>query len=445
MNISKLGLGAGTLTTSSSLRDYLDRSTRTSDLIARSLQPSLATSKVLEDIERTKRLWGEQLSPLRKWHDDYRAMNNSIASHMKAFTEGSALFRMSEQVRQLAEGGVGGFASPLKALSDGGAIAQSFRGSDRIAEALQSTYAFDNRALGLTALPTFDLGEFALPAYTEIGSISRMLEQSLAPLDRFSSEISAAMARMHTPWLSIEKPLISATAFAELQTVGRLIEKRAPFGIDLSATLRERLGDWRDPVVLAPEVQPHEMRARGYADRGLRQELIEFPDEAFDESIVLAGLVPLDDEVDGETAAGLRRTKAIQRLLLELEVRLRRVIDAAMTDAFGPLWMIGRAGNGMADRWTDKRGRDELGSGLPLIEYADFTDYVLIVLRRDNWSQVFRHIFGRREADVRESFQRLHPARVTAAHNRALGRDDYLVAASEIRRLLIVITRRREQ
>ncbi|MDR3473586.1 MAG: Swt1 family HEPN domain-containing protein [Devosia sp.] len=443
LDISKLGFDTSALTASADLQERISRATRASDLITRTIQGSVAMNKVMEDIERSNRLMADQLSPLSRWYEEHRLISEGIASQFKAITEGSSVVRMAEQMRQLTEG-VGAIGSQLKILSEDSGIARAFKDADRLGAAFRSAYPFDDHALGLAALPKFDLSAYALPAYEEVGAISRLLHERLSePLERFSAGITAAMTRMNTPWLSLENPLISATAFAELQTVGQLIGSRAPFGIDLSATLRESLGDWRDPVSFVPEVQPHEVRAQVYADRGLRQELVEFPDEAFDEGMVLAGLVPLDEELDAETAEGLRRTRAIQRLLLELEVRLRRVVDEAMTAAFGQIWMRGRTPNGMADQWEDKRNRDELAGGLPLIEYADFTDYVVIVLRRDNWSEVFRHVFGRRDADVRESFQRLHPARVTAAHNRPLGRDDYLVAAAEIRRLLLAIGRRR--
>lgn len=400
---------------------------------------SFATSKLSADIERMNRTWDQINSPLIRWYDEQRLLSESVSSRLAPLTEGSSVLRMAEQMRRLTEG----VGAQLKVLAEDSATMGAFKEADRVAEAFRSTYAFDQRALGLAALPQIDVSRYTLPAYDEVGAISRMLEEQIAPLSHFSASISAAMEGMRSPWLSLENPLISATAFAELQTVGRMVGSRAPFGIDLSSTLRGSLGDWRDPVPFVPQVQPHEARARLYADRGLRQELVEFPDVAFDESMVLADLVPLTEEIDSETSAGLHRTRIVQSLLLELEVRLRRVIDDAMTEAFGPMWMLGRTTNDMADKWADKRDRDPLAQGLPLVEYADFTDYALIVLRKDNWAQVFRHIFGRREADVRESLQRLQPARVTAYHNRPLGRDDYLVAAVELRRLLLAVSRRR--
>tara|TARA_R110002012_G_scaffold103911_3_gene243957 strand:- start:11161 stop:11403 length:243 start_codon:yes stop_codon:yes gene_type:complete len=70
-----------------------------------------------------------------------------------------------------------------------------------------------------------------------------------------------------------------------------------------------------------------------------------------------------------------------------------------------------------------------------LIEFADFTDYLGIIIRRDNWREVFS-AFWPREQDVRESFQRLQYIRIETMHNRVLLKQDLILLYSEGRRLL---------
>lgn len=74
----------------------------------------------------------------------------------------------------------------------------------------------------------------------------------------------------------------------------------------------------------------------------------------------------------------------------------------------------------------------------PLINYADFTEYKAIIERRDNWSAVFKSVFGRPE-DIRESFQRMFPVRIATMHARLITSDDELLLLVETRRILRAI------
>jgi hypothetical protein len=77
-----------------------------------------------------------------------------------------------------------------------------------------------------------------------------------------------------------------------------------------------------------------------------------------------------------------------------------------------------------------------------LVEYADFTDYVPVICRADNWREVFSPFFNRPE-NVRESFQRLHPIRLDTMHARLITQDDELLLHVEVKRLVKVIIKRR--
>ncbi len=89
------------------------------------------------------------------------------------------------------------------------------------------------------------------------------------------------------------------------------------------------------------------------------------------------------------------------------------------------------------ERWAEKHEKAQKygEQPLPLIAYADFTDYVLIITKTDNWSTVFQHYFMRPEL-VRESFQRLHPIRLCTMHARVITQDDELYLRAETLRIL---------
>ena len=91
----------------------------------------------------------------------------------------------------------------------------------------------------------------------------------------------------------------------------------------------------------------------------------------------------------------------------------------------------------MRKQWSDKqaKARDEGESEQPLIAYSDFTDYVTIIVWKDNWNEVFAPVF-RRKSLVQESFQRLYPIRVCTMHSRIITHDDELYLLSETLRLL---------
>jgi hypothetical protein len=111
-----------------------------------------------------------------------------------------------------------------------------------------------------------------------------------------------------------------------------------------------------------------------------------------------------------------------------------------MTAAFGESWIKHRVPGDIRKGWEDKRGRarDAGEQERPLISYADFADYVVIITRRDNWDAVFKPVFRRAES-VRESFQRLYPLRIATMHARSISQDDELFLYVEVKRLLSAI------
>jgi hypothetical protein len=266
--------------------------------------------------------------------------------------------------------------------------------------------------------------------------------------DRFSS-IQRAMASMKSPWLDTLHASRSIRGFAELQAIGYALNSAPSFGIQFTDSLRLDLGDWRDQITWPEQIFTDPVaRTEFYVERGLNTELTDFPETAFYESLSIAGVtreppalvarygppVILMSSSEDEKAFG--RTNAAHDWLQRLETQLRRFIEEVMTKAFGTNWAKARLPNGMYEKWMGKKEGAEKDGGKqwPLIAYADFTEYPLVICRSDNWKEVFAPFFLRQES-VKESFQRLHPLRIGTMHARPITQDDEILLYVEVQRL----------
>lgn len=216
------------------------------------------------------------------------------------------------------------------------------------------------------------------------------------------------------------------------------------------------LGDWRDTITWPPKIFTDlAARADFYVGLGFNAALTDFPLPAFEQSLDIAGLrrdlppaiegyAPPAPSAEVHEEQGLVRTNAAHDLLQRLERLLRKFIGEEMTRAFGADWPRRRLPNGLYEKWHEKKGKAEQAGAedRPLIEYADFTDYMLVIGKADNWREVFGPSFVRLES-VRESFQRLYPIRLNTMHARLITQDDELLLHVEVKRLVKVVTKRR--
>lgn len=306
-------------------------------------------------------------------------------------------------------------------------------------------------------IDTFN-ARFTLPDVPSTVMLMQEFQQSPAieAMARYSTrtdDIQRAMEAMQTPWLDAQETMQSVTSFVELQGIGRMLESMPAFDNAVCAALRTDLGDWRSKHTW-PEIMLTDMAAReaSYVELGFDPSLTEFPPLAFKESTEIAGLrreppplvatygepVPCSRHDDDEKALIL--TNEAHDWLLRLESQLRKFIDDRMTEVFGPDWPKHQLPNGVYEQWMVKREKavKEGRQSFPLIAYADFTDYKLVICKKDNWQQVFSSYFARPE-NVRESFHRLYPIRLDTMHARPITQDDQLLLYVEVKRLLSVI------
>lgn len=263
-----------------------------------------------------------------------------------------------------------------------------------------------------------------------------------------NSSLLESLTAIKQPWLDIHDTAASIMGFAKLQGIGHLIASVPTFDIAAASILRSDFGDWRDPITWPSDLGTNVgTRAALYLERGFNPALTEFPVEAFDEGLEASGLqddrpflvaaygdpVPLSDDPDQESS--FARNNLVHDWLQRFESQIRKFIDDAMTATYGGEWPRHKLPNGLYDKWLDKQRKDTSGHAWPLIHYADFTDYELVICREDNWRVVFRGHFARPEL-VRESLQRLYPTRLATMHARMLMPEDELFVFAEITRLV---------
>lgn len=299
---------------------------------------------------------------------------------------------------------------------------------------------------------------FRLPEMTETARLVAEFQKS--PASRFletytgqAAELQRAIESMRTPWLDMHNTMRSIAAFTELQDIGHRLRSMPPFADDLAAALRVNLGDWRDPITWPPAIfKDLGARSDFYESLGFNAALTDFPAPAFEQSLDIARIrhpppaivelygTPVPRSYDEAEEAAFARTNSAHDWLFRFETRLRAFIDERMTREFGSNWAEHRLPNVLHDKWLEKKRNRESAGGTvrPIIAYADFTDYELVICKRDNWREIFAPIFGRPES-LRESLQRLYPIRLDTMHARPISQEDELFLHVETRRLMKII------
>lgn len=348
-------------------------------------------------------------------------------------------------------------------LSVGKAMAEAIQKQIAMAATMQQHFALtDTMQRHIAEIAEFE-AQFRLPQIKEIQALIQQLDENetTAIVRRMQkemwverdSELKRVMESMHQPWLNMKNLAQSFGGFVDLQDIGRALRTLPPFDEGLADQLRSSLGNWQTPLNFVEQslVDPL-TRTEFYLARGLDPALTAFPTNTFLESTTFAGLRPnphsianSNESKEGVSTpdsveASLIRTNAAHHILMRFETRVRGFINERMTATFGPKWVKQRMPSTIRQAWEEKRekARETGEQELTLIAYADFTDYVAIITRNDNWESVFKTVF-RRQTLVQESFQRLYPIRICTMHARLITQDDELYLLVETKRLLKAI------
>lgn len=294
-------------------------------------------------------------------------------------------------------------------------------------------------------------GNFILPHKSELQKLAETIHSTFGGSMTTFQKIQTAMFEMKNPWIDVDHKLTSVTAFARLHSIGNKLGHHSPFGDSISKDLRTSLGDWRGKITI-PEstLEKPETKQDLYSGLGFDHSLVSFPEKALDETLNKAGIIsrapdltvmlgdPLSPEIETSQNEAIEFNKNAYTHLFKFEIFVRAFINNKMVAQYGEDWPKRQLPAGMMDDWMDKKSRyknsrQEEYNG-PLIDFADFTQYELIITRKDNWNCIFKPFFKRPE-NVRETFQRLGPLRIDTMHSRLISRQDYLLLFVELKRI----------
>ena len=263
-------------------------------------------------------------------------------------------------------------------------------------------------------------------------------------------ELQKWMQNISTPWLNVTNEMQSVQGVVGLYGIGSALRDLSAYSLDLTDGLRLDLGDWREATLPEGiEDDPIE-RASFYEDLGFNTDLTAFPNEAFEQLITETGVrtpdvslledyyqIPASEDIEEQ---GFERTNRAHDVLVRLETHVREFISERMEEGAGPNWIRQRIPGKMRIQWEEKKHRDsnQSNQSLPLIAYADFTDYVDIICQNNNWNDLFESTFERKQS-IQESFVRLFPIRLATMHARIITQDDEVYLHVETRRILKAI------
>jgi hypothetical protein len=345
---------------------------------------------------------------------------------------------------------------PFKALN--GMV--SGTSSQSLGKLLNETVA-EGSALGAAIQSIADREAFLGKAFAlqieKWGSFDSILDRigmssSVSSLLPTPNWLEMSAKAIKTPWIDVAEFPRSIESLACLHSVGKALTLSPYEGLGKSA-VDALFGKLQGIKIPSEAFLDWQARLDFYRNTGFDERLTLLPEPAFTQSLNLSEIIgtnllafpsipketaePSADEEEKPFETVKQRMVSTYDILLTFEIQLRDSLIAAMTDRFGPKWDIQRVPGPILNSWRRKRqeavNRSEPVQ--PLIHYADFTDYVQIVIRKDNWNEIFSPAFCNLD-DAKVSFQRLHPIRLCTMHARPITKDDFLLLLVETQRIL---------
>jgi len=286
-----------------------------------------------------------------------------------------------------------------------------------------------------------------------IASLSKMQEpySGAALFNVHGMSANITLRRLHSPWIDQTDLTRSVSAMAELSAIGHALHTALPFDLTFADMLRADLGDWRKVKALPKRIFEDPIaRLAFYEERGFNTALTEFSTTTFDEVLVVTRIKPQIEPEDGIEESDRPTSPSVDDILVApasnvtaygylftFERQVRLLIATELEALDGPEWFKKRVHSDTLRRWEEKRATDQKRGAPdhPLIEYADFTDYLPIIEQKNNWKEAFERVFEHKPS-LQESFRRLYPLRLSAMHARTLFHADQMYVYVEVHRLL---------
>lgn len=273
------------------------------------------------------------------------------------------------------------------------------------------------------------------PTATELAEVD--LAAAVGAIARDATWRQAAVAEMAaiaTPWVRDDAPELSIEAYAAARAITGVVSRTDPAAPRVTQLVRAELGDYREEDVVAsgesdPVLVTGLRLARGF-------------DHRFGSlSVAVVGQIfgPFGLTLDGGPEADSDLLDdLITQMARQLERRLRAFLKARMETTIGPRWIRQRVPQPIREAWEGRMQADIDVGRTPgeLFDYADFSDYRIIIEKGDNWRDVFQPVFRSKIAIV-ETLNRLATVRNPVAHVRPMTVEDLLILRVEGRRLYV--------
>lgn len=325
---------------------------------------------------------------------------------------------------------------------------------DSLLELRQALSAPPTYAVGSATADYLTLTQSASSALAVAAAIKMQDAQYLPYIDAMQAFRLATpllvdtLAGMKSAWAQHDDLVGSAVGIAQLSALLQGAVSLKPYDDPFTQFARFGFGDYRKEMpwdrISLTDV---EVRRDFYRDHGFRRDIAEVRPEVVEEcadAIELhvpgAEKSPLPFNVLLSCQSSSERQQAAYMSVMLIEQALRKLIEDKMTSAYGSKWSKTHLKGNIRTLWEEKQTL-AVKAGRPkdsLIQYADFTDYALIITGDAAWRDAFCKIFDRAEG-IRESLHRLNVVRLVVCHARELLPMDLMLLAVEGTRLLRAI------
>lgn len=210
------------------------------------------------------------------------------------------------------------------------------------------------------------------------------------------------------------------------------------------------LGGYSTPAMLdRPYWRDPRERARYYRDQDVDDGLIDADNAATVQVLIESGVVEGRRTRAGTMTAVVEAGPVKLRIMASrpkmgafgaidaFENALRAFVSAKLEAVAGPNWFKQRVPGDIATRAKERR-REAMRAGelqLPLIHYADLGDMIGVILRKDNWGEIFEMVFDRAEW-LKVDLERLNTHRRPTMHSRPIEPVQLCEIVFTIRRLV---------
>lgn len=297
---------------------------------------------------------------------------------------------------------------------------------------------FKISGLGASTIADAAARQLLMPQFQSYASAAHALRIDAA-------QIGQVINGLEAPWARYDDFLGSAAGIAQLTALAQGVRKLEPFENTLNDLMRFELGDYRDRVIWKDiDLLNSGSRQKFYRDQGLQAGIADFSSTTIGECLevelgpdLVQVASPFPISILLSAASAEEQVVQAFKCLRMIERYMRDRINQLMTKAYGEKWIKTHLKQDIREKWVDKQVT-AVKNGKPknpLIEYADFTDYELIITGDAAWREIFSIIYIHKE-EVRVSFQRLNPVRVAVMHTRDLVIEDLLCLVLEGTRLM---------